>query len=275
MQPNLREDAAKVRETQPGAVGASPNAAGEPPAWRAWARNLGIAAAAGLFLAFSGAMGTDDVSLAQRLLYWIPLMLIGALVGHAVSVVISRFPGARSNVWVFGALLAVAIALPVTVVVWGYTSLMFGAFAVAALPSLFSGVLVISAAMTGIMILANQPGRVTHATAGADGPGAVRFTERLPAKLKGAVIYAVSAEDHYLRLHTSKGSDLILMRLADAISELEGLEGAQTHRSWWVAKDAVESSRRDGDRVTLTLKGGAEAPVSRPNIKPLRDAGWF
>ncbi len=56
-------------------------------------------------------MGTDDVSLAQRLLYWIPLMLIGALVGHAVSVVISRFPGARSNVWVFGALLAVAIVL--------------------------------------------------------------------------------------------------------------------------------------------------------------------
>ena len=65
------------------------------------------------------------------------------------------------------------------------------------------------------------------------------------------------------------------MRLVDAIGELEGLEGAQTHRSWWVARDAVESARRDGDKVTLVLKGGAEAPVSRPNIKPLRDAGWF
>ena len=103
----------------------------------------------------------------------------------------------------------------------------------------------------------------------------MRFAERLPAKLKGAVIYAVSAEDHYLRLHTSKGSDLILMRLSDAIAELEGLEGAQTHRSWWVARDAVESARRDGDKMVLTLKGGGEAPVSRPNVKPLRDAGWY
>ena len=110
-------------------------------------------------------------------------------------------------------------------------------------------------------------------------PGAptpsVRFAERLPAKVKGAVIYAVSAEDHYLRLHTSKGSELILMRLSDAISELEGLEGAQTHRSWWVARDAVESTRRDGDRIVLVLKGGAEAPVSRPNVRALREAGWF
>jgi DNA-binding LytR/AlgR family response regulator len=275
VQPNLREDAAKLREPQGGAAGASPNAAGNPPAWRAWARNLGIAAAAGLFLAFSGAMGTAEVPLAQRLVYWVPLMLIGALVGHGVSVAISRFPGARSNVWLFGALLAFMIALPVTAVVWGYTSLLFGAFPAAALPGLFGAVLLISGAMTGIMILANQPGRVTHAPPGADAPTAVRFFERLPPKLKGAVIYAVSAEDHYLRLHTSKGSDLVLMRLADAISELEGLEGAQTHRSWWVAKDAVEGVRRDGDRVTLTLKGGAEAPVSRPNIKPLREAGWF
>jgi DNA-binding LytR/AlgR family response regulator len=93
--------------------------------------------------------------------------------------------------------------------------------------------------------------------------------------VKGAVIYAVSAEDHYLRLHTSKGSELILMRLSDAISELDGLEGAQTHRSWWVAREAVESVKRDGDRVTLQLTGGAEAPVSRPNVRALREAGWF
>jgi DNA-binding LytR/AlgR family response regulator len=129
--------------------------------------------------------------------------------------------------------------------------------------------------MTAIMMLVNWPGKVTHAPpAGAPAP-TIRFIERLPAKLKGAVIYAISSEDHYLRLHTSKGSDLILMRLSDAISELEGLEGAQTHRSWWVTRDAVESSRRDGDKLVLTLKGGAEAPVSRPNIRPLREAGWF
>jgi DNA-binding LytR/AlgR family response regulator len=65
------------------------------------------------------------------------------------------------------------------------------------------------------------------------------------------------------------------MRLADAVAELEGLEGAQVHRSWWVAREAVEGARRDGDRLWLSLKGGAEAPVSRPNLRPLREAGWF
>jgi DNA-binding LytR/AlgR family response regulator len=125
------------------------------------------------------------------------------------------------------------------------------------------------------MILAGRPGRVTRAPPVGAATSTVQFAERLPMKLKGATIYAVSAEDHYLRLHTSKGSDLILMRLSDAIAELEGLEGAQTHRSWWVARDAVESARRDGDKVVLTLKGGAEAPVSRPNVRPLREAGWY
>jgi DNA-binding LytR/AlgR family response regulator len=89
------------------------------------------------------------------------------------------------------------------------------------------------------------------------------------------VLYAVSAEDHYLRLHTSKGQDLILMRLTDAIDELEGIEGAQVHRSWWVARDAITEAVRGDGRATLTLKGGAEAPVSRTHARLLRDRGWI
>jgi DNA-binding LytR/AlgR family response regulator len=85
----------------------------------------------------------------------------------------------------------------------------------------------------------------------------------------------VEAEDHYLRLHTSRGQDLILMRLSDAVAELEGIEGAQTHRSWWVAKAAVEAARRGDGRATLQVKGGVEAPVSRAYAKALREAGWF
>jgi len=65
------------------------------------------------------------------------------------------------------------------------------------------------------------------------------------------------------------------MRLADAIVELEGLEGAQTHRSWWVARAAVTSVERADGRAVLTLKDGAEAPVSRGYARALRAAGWF
>ncbi len=113
----------------------------------------------------------------------------------------------------------------------------------------------------------------THAAAPGGSPPA--FLKRLPPKLRGAELYAVEAQDHYLRLHTSRGSDLILMRLADALEELEGLEGARTHRSWWVAREAVQGARREGARAVLQLPGGREAPVSRTYLQALRQDGWF
>jgi len=272
-QPELRESAASARQTPPSATGEAPNAGSEPAIWL---RNMSIAAGAGVFLALVGALGTSEIPIVPRLLYWVPIMIAGGLLGHAVAGVAIRIPRAASNPWLFGAVLAVAIAIPATFVVWGWTALFFPAVRhLEVLPGFALNVLLISLAMTAITTIANQPGRVTHSPPTGATPQPVRFLERLPPKLKGAAIYAVSAEDHYLRLHTSKGSDLILMRMSDAIAELEGLEGAQTHRSWWVARDAVESARRDGDRLTLILKGGAEAPVSRPNLRPLREAGWY
>lgn len=273
VQPRLRETAAQARETPASAAHASPNA---EPGWRRWLRNIAIAAAAGVFLALVGAMGTAQASLPMRLMYWLPLMIGGSVVGHFVSVVVARIPRASASPWIFGGLLALAVSIPLTVLVWAYTSLLSPSpLPVGQLPGFFVGVLVISVGMTAVMMLASQPGRVTHAPAEGEPSVQVRFLERLPAKLKGAKLYAVSAEDHYLRLHTSKGSDLILMRLGDAISELEGLEGAQTHRSWWVAKEAVRGVRREGERMTLLLPDSMEAPVSRPNVRALRERGWF
>jgi DNA-binding LytR/AlgR family response regulator len=167
------------------------------------------------------------------------------------------------------------VSVPGTLLVWGYTQFIFGTLP--SLPTLFLDVALVSGAASAIMMLINRPGPATHAAPPmASGvPAPVRFLDRLPPKLKGATLYAVEAEDHYLRLHTSKGSDLILLRMADAIAELEGIEGAQIHRSWWVAKDAVSEVKRADRRVTLVLKDGAEAPVSRPNIAALRESGWF
>jgi hypothetical protein len=241
-----------------------------------WLRNLAIAATAGIFLALTGALETGEVSLPMRLLYWVPIMMAGGVLGYFMAMLVNRFSSAERNPWLFGAILALVLTLPATFLVWGWTALFFPAVRhIEVLPGFALNVLLISIAMTAITTIANRPGRVTHAPPAGAAPKQVRFFERLPPKLKGAALYAISAEDHYLRLHTSRGSDLILVRMSDAIAELEGLEGAQTHRSWWVARDAVESTRRDGDRLTLVLKGGIEAPVSRPNIRPLREAGWY
>jgi DNA-binding LytR/AlgR family response regulator len=143
------------------------------------------------------------------------------------------------------------------------------ALVVSVLPSAFGSTLV----MTALSFLVRRPATQTHAAAPSAPPP--KFFARLPPQLTGAEIFAVEAEDHYLRLHTSLGQDLILMRLADAIAELEGVEGAQTHRSWWVARAAITSAERSDGRATLTLKDGAEVPVSRGFAKELRSAGWF
>ena len=99
--------------------------------------------------------------------------------------------------------------------------------------------------------------------------------ERLPKSLRSAELLAVQAEDHYLRVHTTLGEALILMRLSDALAELADFDGAHTHRSWWIARSAVVEVIREGRRATLVLKSGCQAPVSRTRLKALRDLNWF
>ena len=100
------------------------------------------------------------------------------------------------------------------------------------------------------------------------------FLDRLPPHL-GRDLIALEMEDHYVRAHTPAGSTLILMRMRDAVAELTGVDGAQVHRSWWVARGHVTATDRDGRNVRLLLTGGIEAPVARGQLESLQAAGWL
>ena len=266
----MREATGSFRQRTSGAVRAS-RAAG----WlRRHARGLALATLGGVFLAFVGAFGTGEEALPRRLLYWVVVMLTGGLVGGAVRDLLGSTGWLEDRPWLQAGAVALMIAVILTGLVWAFTSAFFGEGAGFPDPaSYFLPVLAVSAAMTAITTLADRTPPMTHqAPAGGSPP---RLLERLPPRLRGADLYAVEAEDHYLRLHTSRGSDLILMRLSDALAELEGLEGAQTHRSWWVAREAVEDARRGDGRAVLRLKNGVEAPVSRTYARALRESGWF
>ena len=65
------------------------------------------------------------------------------------------------------------------------------------------------------------------------------------------------------------------MRLSDAIGELNGLEGAQVHRSWWVARGAVKDIERGDGKAVFTLTNDTQVPVSRNYAKALREIGWY
>ncbi len=99
------------------------------------------------------------------------------------------------------------------------------------------------------------------------------LARRLDHNLQRASIIRLSMQDHYVEVHTDSGSQLILMRMSDAISELDGVAGLRVHRSHWVATDAVTGSMRERGRLCLLTRDGAEVPVSRSYSATVREVG--
>ena len=92
--------------------------------------------------------------------------------------------------------------------------------------------------------------------------------DRLPRRLGTDLIY-LTVDDHYVEAHTRAGSAILLMRFADAVTELSD-RGLQVHRSYWVAKRCMKRLvRRDG-RTILRLVTGEEIPVSRTYLAAAR-----
>jgi DNA-binding LytR/AlgR family response regulator len=99
------------------------------------------------------------------------------------------------------------------------------------------------------------------------------FMRRLPIAMRGPLV-RIEAQDHYLNVVTQKGSELILMRLSDAMDELSG-QGMQVHRSHWITTASVTQHRREGGRDLLVMSDGACIPVSRSFRDAARVAGLF
>src|SRR5262245_9336082 len=105
---------APARQTSASATGEAPNAVGLR---MIWTRNLAIAAAAGIFLALIGAFETGETPLPTRLLYWVPIMMAGGVLGYVMAMLVNRFSSADRNPWLFGAILAGVITIPATFLV--------------------------------------------------------------------------------------------------------------------------------------------------------------
>lgn len=108
----------------------------------------------------------------------------------------------------------------------------------------------------------------------ADPEPANPLLARLPPAL-GQDVLCLHNEDHYVRVYTPLGSALVLFRLSDAVAALAHVEGAQVHRSWWVARHAVSRVEQQGRGRALELRNGERVPVARAMIGELRAAGWF
>lgn len=251
--------------------------------------DLSVMTVVGVILALIGPFGSADAPLAVRLVSWLLFAWVGYAVynpiGWAVEQLHRSLHLPEIGLWIAGCLIA---TIPMTAIVWAIgfwprpVPMPTGEQALEA----YINVLIIGASITVLFHLierskqAPPPAAVecpaaAGQTATVDAPAPQpAFLERLPAHL-GTDLIALEMEDHYVRAHTALGSELILMRMRDAVAELQGVEGAQVHRSWWVARDAVEDVKREGRNLRLVLPGGIEAPVSRTRVAELKQAGWF
>ncbi|MDE0026649.1 MAG: LytTR family DNA-binding domain-containing protein [Spirochaetaceae bacterium] len=98
----------------------------------------------------------------------------------------------------------------------------------------------------------------------------VLFYDRLSHAVSRDIIY-LKVDDHYVHVHTSGGSCLVLMRFADAVADLGNL-GMQVHRSYWAAHRHMRATVRREGRTMLRLTGGAQVPISRPYLPAVRAA---
>jgi hypothetical protein len=240
---------------------------------REWAIDIAVGVAIGLLLGLMGPFGTFfNGRPALRILYWVGSIVCGMVMfGTLTRGALLAIQRTRAPAWtvvpvvvLVGSAAQGALSRIAAVAIWPHV-------AQAVSPLVWYGQCV--ATTTPIVIvyyllrirpLAYARGPAPHAP--VDAPA--------PAADPGAVLY-LKMEDHYVRIRTEHGSRLEMGPLARVTAGLGGVEGLQTHRSWWVARRAIVGVERDGRNLRLRLLDGESAPVSRASVAKLRAAGWL
>lgn len=241
------------------------------PPWQLL-RPVLVAIGVGLLLGFAGPFGSNPAyPRPTRYIFWLGLTVAGVICLLVAEAILPRRQGG-SRVFRIGAA-ALITSVPMTfLVAWTITYLQPGrSFAPLQLPALFAAVAVIQALIAAVLFAVpyREPssGIIEEAESQSQPPQpAPTCPAAIIAKLPRAIgqdIHVIETEDHYLRVHTSGGNALILMRMADAVALLEPAHGIQVHRRWWVADKAVLALETSGQRLALKLSNGKLVPVGR------------
>lgn len=244
---------------------------------RRWAVDLAMLVTIGLLMGFLGPFGSDRIPDAERYIYWMICMVGGGLIGIAADEALSR---RIAQAWRRVAIVSVVMTPAVSLLVLATEHLLMGGRLdwqgfLRLLWQVWPILLAVMAVRA--LVWRRTPARIETRTVVAPPlPEAeATFRQRLSAKRRGARLIAIEAHDHYLKVHTDAGAELITLRFVDALDELARAHGWRVHRSWWVAADAVEEVRWRRGAGVMRLVGGLAAPVSRTYGPVLKEAGWF
>lgn len=232
-----------------------------------------------MLLGFSGAFGTSYFPLMKRIAYWFVSITLGYIIAILVGFALDRVkflinrPIAYHIIYIAIMTLLIDACISLSTSYFQRKAFDFNNYFYLLMP-----VFIVSLFITIIHVLLYQKPMQSHGLNNILEVSENKRPEiynRFEPKFRNTEIYAIKSEDHYLRFYTSSGEFLLLMRLYDAIKELEGIEGTQCHRSWWVAKMAVESNENEYGKKYFILKNQVKAPISRSFVKSLKDMNWF
>lgn len=222
-----------------------------------------------LILTIVGPFGTDNaMHTLSRIAYWGVIVVACYSVGYFGTLVGDNLAGPKAKRLRRLLIAAPLTAVGVMAVVYAMNGLTINYWATGAELAMLAGnVVVISCIISTMFHVADSGAQIS--TALSSQPtllDRIAFDKRAP-------LVSLSVEDHYVRIRTIKGEDMVLMRLADAIREVGETSGLHVHRSHWIALDQVTAATRNGDGAILTMSHGPDIPVSRANIPSIKEAG--
>jgi hypothetical protein len=253
--------------------GASASRTGTKQASQRFSLDLALLAALGLILSVLGPYRTVEAPTLLRTAYWLIAVIGCGIVGIFVDAKLG--PRIR-GFWARILIVSLLITPLVTLFIYALNATMLGLPRRPwLLPQLGWQVFVVMLLMMGIRALAWRRVVERRTVIAPPLPEAERtFRMRLSARRRTARLIAIEAEDHYVRVHTDAGSELLSMRFSEAVNELAGAYGYRLHRSWWAAAEAIEGVRWTRGTGEARLEGGLVAPVSRSCAAELKRAGW-
>ncbi|MCZ8335799.1 MAG: LytTR family DNA-binding domain-containing protein [Rhodobacteraceae bacterium] len=260
--------------------------------WVEWKRDLlnqrtaAMWGFATLIAAITGPMGSyENCTFDHRLMLWGMWIGLFALIGTGARAFVHQVLGLRDfhrGGLLTAVLVACGVGFPVNAMnVLSVLPVSDGPYLNAGLPEIAATAFVLTLAIVahhhfwhGAPLSMAQPlGAEPVATAPAEAAEPFpRIVMRLEPALRGPLV-ALSVRDHYVDVQTVAGRGTLLMRLGDAVEEVEPVVGAQVHRSHWVAWDQVMAVDRSEAKVSLVMTAGPRIPVSRTNRDRLVERG--
>ena len=242
---------------------------------RTLARDLLVCLAMAAIFAFLGVYDSDSMAWPARMTFWSVIMCLGGLFVCVIEpLVFGKLLKSHHPITQIIAIAAI-ISIPIAIFLVGLNTQFEFDWSFSNWVLQYASVILISLIIVAGRYLITRLiglGQSSEQSSAIFDDEEQRFLERLPVKFRSAKLIALSSEGHYLRVHTDGGSTLILMRISDAVRELEGSDGLQVHRSWWVAREGVKETKRVNGRRFLVLSNDVSAPVSRSFLPALKAA---